>query len=137
MIRVHNQNLMRASHRMDHGYIYCLTNVCMPGIVKIGMTTDDPEGRCAELSSSTGVPTPFCVAISKRVRDPRTKEKALHALLTSLGFRVNDRREFFNCSLNIVGLLFDVVDGTDVRITDAEAIPVARKQNVNVEKLGS
>ena len=118
------------------GYIYCLTNACMPGIVKIGMTLDDPESRAAELSSVTGVPTPFCVATSKRIRNPREKEKALHELLSSLGFRVNDKREFFNCSLHIVGLLFAVVDGTDYRIADADAIPVARKQNVSVEKLG-
>jgi len=118
------------------GYVYCLTNVCMPDIVKIGMTMDDPEIRAAELSSVTGVPSPFQVAISKRIVNPREKEKALHELLSSLGFRVNNKREFFNCSLNIVGLLFAVIDGADVRITDAEAIPYVRKQNVQVEKLG-
>jgi hypothetical protein len=119
----------------SEGYVYCLTNVCMPDIVKIGMTMDDPEIRAAELSSVTGVPSPFQVAISKRIVNPREKEKALHELLSSLGFRVNNKREFFNCSLNIVGLLFAVIDGADVRITDAEAIPYVRKQNVQVEKL--
>lgn len=117
------------------GYIYCLTNACMPGIVKIGMTLEDPEFRAAELSANTGVPTPFCVAISKRIVNPRKKEKALHDLLTELGFRVNEKREFFNCSLSVVGHLFAVVDGAEVRITDAEAIPYVRRQNVSVEKL--
>ncbi len=120
----------------SEGYVYCLTNTCMPDLVKIGMTMDDPEIRAAELSSVTGVPSPFQVAISKRVVNPREKEKALHELLSSLGFRVNNKREFFNCSLNIVGLLFAVIDGADVRITDAEAIPYVRRQNVQVEKLG-
>ena len=120
----------------SEGYVYCLTNACMPDIVKIGMTMDDPEVRAVELSSVTGVPSPFQVAISKRIVNPREKEKALHELLTSLGFRVNNKREFFNCSLNIVGLLFAVIDGADVRITDAEAIPYMRKQSVQVEKLG-
>lgn len=97
---------------------------------------DDPEDRARELSSVTGVPSPFCVAISKRIVKPREKERAIHELLSSLGFRVNDKREFFNCSMNIVGLLFAVVDGADVRIMDAEAIPYVRRQNVSVEKLG-
>ena len=119
----------------SEGYIYCLTNACMPDLVKIGMTMDDPEIRAAELSSVTGVPSPFQVAISKRIVNPREKERALHELLSSLGFRVNNKREFFNCSLNIVGLLFAVIDGADVRITDSEAIPYVRRQNVQVEKL--
>ena len=120
---------------MESGYVYCLTNASMPGIVKIGMTMDDPEERASELSSVTGVPTPFQVAISKRVAHPRVKEQALHDLLSSLGFRVNNKREFFSCSLNIVGLLFDVIDGVDVVIHDPDTIPVVRRQNVSVEKL--
>jgi hypothetical protein len=120
----------------SEGYIYCLTNASMPGIVKIGMTLDDPESRARELSSVTGVPTPFCVAISKRIVRPHEKERAIHDLLSTLGFRVNDKREFFNCSLNIVGLLFTVVDGTEETIHDTASLPVVRKQNVKVEKLG-
>jgi len=117
------------------GYVYCLTNESMPGIVKIGMTMDDPEERARELSSVTGVPTPFRVAISKRIVNPAMKETAVHDLLTALGFRVNDRREFFKCSLQIVGHLFAVMDGSDLCVADAEAIPVLRRQNVNVVKL--
>jgi hypothetical protein len=107
----------------------------MPGLLKIGMTTDDPEERAHELSSVTGVPAPFRVAISKRIVRPHEKERAIHELLASLGFRVNDKREFFNCSLAVVGLLFAVIDGTEMNIGDAETIPVARRQNVQVEKL--
>jgi len=118
------------------GYLYCLTNTCMPNIVKIGMTLGTPEERARELSSETGVPLPFTVAISKRILNPRAKETAVHELLATLGFRINDRREFFNCSLNIVGLLFAVVDGTDTVIGDAETLPVVKKHgNVTVEKL--
>lgn len=108
----------------------------MPGIVKIGMTMDAPEERARELSSVTGIPAAFVVAISKRVAHPRTKEQALHDLLSSLGFRVNDKREFFSCSLQVVGLLFDLIDGVDVVINNPEALPVVRRQNVSVEKLG-
>jgi hypothetical protein len=47
---------------MDAGYdgiLYVLTNLHMPGLVKIGCTTVDVEGRIAALSSDTGVPVPF------------------------------------------------------------------------------
>jgi hypothetical protein len=118
------------------GYVYCLTNASMPGLVKIGMTMEDPSFRASELSSPTGVPTAFVVAISKRILNPAAKETAIHNLLTTLGYRFNERREFFTCSLNIVGLLFDVIDGDDVNIEDAEAIPVFKHQNVSVVKLG-
>ena len=118
------------------GFLYCLTNASMPDIVKIGMTLHDtPEERARELSHVTGVPTPFCVAISKRIVHPRAKETAVHELLTTLGFRVNDKREFFRCSLNTIGLLFAVVDGWDVTIGDAEALPVMKKPAFIVEKL--
>ena len=108
----------------------------MPGIVKIGMTLHDtPEERARELSHVTGVPSPFCVAISKRIVDPRAKETAVHELLTTLGFRVNEKREFFRCSLNTVGLLFAVIDGWDVIIGDAETFPVMKKSTVVVEMM--
>jgi len=105
-------------------------------MVKIGMTLDDPESRAHELSSVTGVPTPFCVMISKRIVRPYEKEQAIHDLLSALGFRVNEKREFFNCPLNIVGLLFTVVDGTEETFQDTASLPVVKKQNVKVEKLG-
>jgi hypothetical protein len=123
----------------QEGYIYCLTNTCMPGLVKIGMTTEDPEIRAAELGHVTGVPVPFVVAISKRIVNPREKEKAIHELLSQLGFRVNEKREFFTCSLSIIGLLFAVIDGTDTRISDSQAIPVSRRpdRNISVIRLDS
>ena len=122
----------------DHviGFLYCLTNESMPDIVKIGMTLHDtPEERANELSRVTGVPTPFCVAISKRIVNPRAKEMAVHELLTTLGFRVNERREFFRCSLHLVGLLFQVIDGWDVTISNADTLPVVKRQFMKVEML--
>jgi hypothetical protein len=44
------------------GFVYVLINPSLPSYVKIGKTTKDPSIRAAELSSATGVPTPFYVA---------------------------------------------------------------------------
>jgi T5orf172 domain len=41
------------------GCIYVLSNVAMPSLVKIGMTTREAFARALELSTSTGVPYPF------------------------------------------------------------------------------
>jgi hypothetical protein len=116
------------------GYVYCMSNVSMPGLFKIGMTTDDPETRAKELSSATGVPFPFHVEYCKKVVLPREKEKAIHELLSGLGYRVNEKREFFNCPMHIIDLLFVLIDGIDVSIS-IRATPVTRKYAVNIVKL--
>jgi hypothetical protein len=121
---------------MEEGHVYCLVNDGMPGLVKIGMTHEDPEDRAKELSGATGVPYPFRVIVSKRVANPREKERAIHELLSALGFRVNEKREFFNCALGVVDLLFALIDGTDVRSGSlAQTSAVVRKYAVNVVKL--
>ena len=121
---------------MEEGHVYCLVNDGMPGLVKIGMTHEDPEDRAKELSGATGVPYPFRVIVSKRVANPREKERAIHELLSALGFRVNEKREFFNCALGIVDLLFALIDGTDVRSGSvAQTSAVVRKYAVNVVKV--
>jgi hypothetical protein len=117
------------------GYVYCMSNEGMPGIFKIGMTMDSPESRAKELSGATGVPYPFRVEISKRVHNPREKELAMHELLSVLGFRVNERREFFNCSRAIVEHLFALIDGTDVSVSNIQTSAITRNFAVNVVKL--
>jgi len=120
----------------DVGYVYCMVNDAMPGLVKIGMTCEDPEHRARELSSATGVPFPFRVIVSKKVVNPRAKESAIHELLSALGFRVNEKREFFNCALGIVDLLFALIDGWDVQTgAMAQTSAVVRKYAVQVVKI--
>lgn len=126
-----------SSSEAGTGYIYCMSNESMPGLLKIGMTMESPDERAKELSSSTGVPTPFRVEISKCVMEPYEKEQLIHKLLGELGFRVNERREFFNCSLKSVEYLFALIDGTNVVIGNTETSAIVRKLTVNVIKLDS
>lgn len=75
------------------GIIYILTNPIMPGIIKIGKTTqEDVKLRMAQLYS-TGVPLPFECEYAAKVNNIDEVERALH---TAFGpDRVNPKREFF------------------------------------------
>lgn len=79
------------------GYIYVLSNPCMPGVIKIGRTERDVNERIFELSSSTGVPAPFVLEYSIFVLDLEAAEQEIHFALSDS--RVNDNKEFFNLSV--------------------------------------
>jgi hypothetical protein len=77
---------------MPNGFVYVLMNPALKGQVKIGMTTNSPDQRAAELST-TGVPHQFVVVYAERVRDCEQVERLLHEKLAKV--RVNPNREFF------------------------------------------
>ena len=79
------------------GYVYILTNDAMPGQLKIGMTTREPDQRARELSRSSGVALSFVVAFAEAVPDAEAAEKLIHKRLDK--FRTNRRREFFELPL--------------------------------------
>jgi len=66
----------------------------MPGLVKIGRTTNTPDTRASELYT-TGVPCRFQIEQFWRVPEQRldTIEKELHRVLDP--YRFNSKREFF------------------------------------------
>ena len=73
--------------------VYVLTNPAMPGIVKIGKTTQlEVEERMKQLYS-TGVPVPFECAFACQVKDAAEVERALHFAFGN--GRINPNREFF------------------------------------------
>lgn len=80
---------------MTPGWVYVLTNPAMPGLVKIGLTSRNPQARAAELTRATGVPAPFVIAWCRAVSDCAYVEAAVHRMLS--GKRVSGRREFFRC----------------------------------------
>lgn len=79
------------------GWVYILSNEHMPGIYKVGMTTTSPAVRAKELSSSTGVPSPFKVEASFHCDNPSFSEREIHETLSDC--RVNSSREFFSIEL--------------------------------------
>lgn len=74
--------------------VYVLTNPAMPGLVKIGKTTQvDLSTRLSQLYT-TGVPVPFECAYACEVDDCTKVERAFHTAFG--GQRVNPKREFFS-----------------------------------------
>ena len=80
---------------LEYGVVYLLTNECMPGLVKIGMTSrKEMDARMKELYT-TGVPMPFeCkYACKVKLEYMSILENALHKAFAPQ--RVNENREFF------------------------------------------
>jgi TPR repeat protein len=64
--------------------------------------------RAAELSSGTGVPTPFVVAFEQFFDDCHAAERSIHAELDRRGWRLSSQREFFRGpASDIIRLILD------------------------------
>lgn len=127
----------------NSGIVYVLTNEAMPGLVKIGRTTqDDPQVRMDQLyNGASGVPVPFDCVLAMRVKDIKSVEKALH---TAFGpQRINPKREFFEIDpvqaiavLNVMGLedVTPEVKEANKSISEAElsASEALRKRRPNL-----
>ena len=98
---------------MSQGFIYILINPSIPGLAKVGKTTRSTQERVSELSSATGIPSPFIVVYEHPVEDCHAVEKWVHSELERRGFRAANNREFFTAPIHeIVNL---IVLGKDVK----------------------
>ena len=97
------------------GYIYCFSNISMPGIYKIGMTERTPEKRLSDANNcdTWRPPTPYKIEFAKKVMQPRLQENILHKILTEFGARINEKREFFSISIDKIKEQFDQINGED------------------------
>lgn len=94
---------------MIKGMVYILTNPCLDGWVKIGMTErDDIKRRLQELNSPTNLPLSFrCYAVYE-VENPLEVEKRIHSIIDRVDDSLHARerldsgrireREFFKIS---------------------------------------
>lgn len=89
-------------YKVAKGFLYVLTNPAMPGLTKVGKTTRQPDARVAELSSPTGVPSPFSLAFQQPVEECHFAESWVHSELERGGYRLSNNREFFNAPLHVV-----------------------------------
>ena len=131
------------------GIVYVLTNEAMPGLVKIGRTTqEDPQERINQLyNGATGVPVPFECLMAVRVEDPKSAEEALHKAFGPQ--RINPGREFFKIDPAQATALLNFIGFEDVTPEVKEAnqsIPEAersaseslrkRRPNLNFVEMG-
>ena len=94
------------------GYVYVLANSAMPGFAKVGKTTRSPEMRAVELSTATGLPTPFIVVYEQYFEDCSIAERYIHSYLEKKGFRVNENREFFNAPISEIVRAISMAPGS-------------------------
>ncbi len=127
--------------------VYILSNAAMPGMVKIGQTSqDDATSRISQLYT-TGVPVPFTIEYACKVDDAEEVEKALHIAFAPQ--RVNPRREFFRLdpeqAIAILKLLDpeDATeeiarqeDGIDAESAQAAETLRSRRPNFNFHEMG-
>lgn len=123
--------------------VYVLTNEAMPGIVKIGLTTDSVEARLASLNSHSGVPLPFECFFAAEVESCSRVEKILHQLFSE--YRINPKREFFRIDPEKVVLAISIgpfKDATPATVIadqddkDALAKEKARRPRIKLSALG-
>ncbi|AFZ45299.1 hypothetical protein PCC7418_3180 [Halothece sp. PCC 7418] len=96
---------------MSSGYVYILTNVSLPGLIKVGRTIRDSRSRARELFT-TGVPTPFQVAFEIFSDEHEELEADFHKELHD--FRISDNREFFNYPLNQAIILLQKLNNSQL-----------------------
>ena len=127
--------------------VYVLTNPAMPGLVKIGYTTqEDVRMRIAQLYS-TGVPVPFEVVFAVVVDDALRVETALHTAFAPN--RVNPKREFFKIEPEQAIAILRLFDKGDVTQevenqkgeVDEESLAAGkqlrqRRPNMNFQEMG-
>lgn len=123
--------------------IYILANEAMPGLVKIGRTSDEVASRIAALSSATGVPLPFECYFAAEVENACRLERQLHQLFSE--HRLNPKREFFRVEPEKVVLAIGIGPFKEIMVTepeldadDKEALERAkqRRPRLRLEALG-
>lgn len=78
--------------------IYIMSNISLPGMVKIGYTGKEVEIRREALSKPSGVPTPFKIEYIYRFNGGGIAfEGEIHKYLKD--FRLNNGREFFEIGI--------------------------------------
>ncbi len=119
--------------------VYVLTNPAMPGLVKIGKTTQlEIKERMKQLYG-TSVPVPFDCAFACQVKDATEVEKALHFAFGVV--RTNPNREFFRIEAERVIAVLKLLKVEDITTqfeqqleADMEAVDKQSAQNLKDTK---
>lgn len=102
---------------MSKGLVYILTNPCLDGWVKIGMTeNNDIEKRLKDLNSPSNIPLSFRCYATYEVENPKMVEDNIHSIIDEIDNSLHAReklkngkireREFFRISAETAFKLF-------------------------------
>lgn len=82
---------------MSRGLVYILTNPCLDGWVKIGMTErNDIERRLQELNSPPNIPLSFRCYATYEVDNPLEVERRIHSLIDRVDDSLHAREQLNN-----------------------------------------
>ena len=112
--------------------IYVLTNPVIPGLVKIGRTSNPLEERVKGLSSHSGVPVSFEVYYACTVSDSKKVEKHLHEAFGD--HRINPKKEFFRINPERVLAILKLLEIEDVTPSDDYVENQEEQQSLNKER---
>jgi hypothetical protein len=93
------------------GVVYILSNSYMPGLIKIGKTSNLVSDRASQLYT-TGVPVPFTCESAWEVADMDATEAALHTAFGDV--RINPKREFFKLAPMRARAFLELIGTKDV-----------------------
>jgi hypothetical protein len=112
--------------------VYVLTNETMPGLVKIGRTTDDLTDRIRALFG-TGVPLPFELFYACEVQDCRFVEKQIHDAFGD--HRISKSREFFRIAPERVKSALTIAAIREIKLGDEifENLPDTKESSSEVK----
>jgi hypothetical protein len=95
------------------GWVYIISNPAMPGLIKVGHSTKDPELRARELNH-TGSPHPYIVEYEMLIEEPFRVEQQVHKALVSC----RERKEWFRClAEEAVAVIQRVIEGKAINET--------------------
>lgn len=112
---------------MNNGIVYVLTNEAMPGLVKIGFTTNELKVRIRELDG-TGVPLPFECFCAFEVNDCRKVEQLVHDIFCD--HRVRAKREFFKISPERVRSALTLTGGKDITVVVSDIVTTPEEKEI-------
>lgn len=82
---------------MSKGLVYILTNPCLDGWVKIGMTErNDIEKRLQELNAPTNLPLSYRCYATYKVDNPLEIEKRIHSIIDRVDNSLHAREQLNN-----------------------------------------
>lgn len=119
----------------ENQIVYALVNPAMPGLVKIGKTTQaDISMRMGQLYS-TGVPVPFRCVYAVQVEDCTNVEKQIHIAFGP--YKINPNREFFEIEPEQAVSVLKLLGPNDAtkRISDQLSQNVSKTESDSGDKL--